>query len=1168
MDQYYIEEGYIDASYYGIVAEAGANLTGAFTPSFTVDIADATGYYIPDYIDANYFEAPGAIVEFSADLVSDTAVEAAAGKVLDATADFAAFGTATLTAKALKNHTAILDIQTNMLSTVSKIASNTVTLDSIINQSLQGDRLRDFDSASLVSFDISIAPGLLQDIGALSFNATTAITAQAQVPSSRPRPYTLINTPTLSTTSKFGGKSSSTGNGNQLTLYGSLDWKAWKTVDLWYRPNGGTTGRYHYIYEQDSGNADNVVAIGVAKTAATDTYFIEIRVRTGGINYIYTSSSIVWTATFRHLRITRDTNGINLWIDGVKNTPTSNNSLTTLPNINNGVSIGYPGGVWTSSTSGLNSGFIDELWITKDLLNSYTDSTITVPTYANQLTTAQQANTILLSHYDTDFSDDTGGWFEGSAALSNQFALTADTRKSTDIVSTPPSVFALIASADLIVSAAAALNSTAILTANISNIKQLAANLASEGAFALSVDYIIIQDAYLASEFALTASVDKLKIVTANINSSASLTGSLDAAIYGGVANITATASLTFGNNVKVIPDINWLPRRSVWHFDNPFSDVISTTGVTTTGLTVVDSSSAQTGFSTSVGTSSESNAGQAWFSGEGNRTATVKRTTGKYNTNIGTNDFAFDVYVRPYGDTNGTHTIVDFYESSDSVKFSYTYDKDVTIDANDYERFNFILSDNNNTYTYNYVTATNSSPNFNTYYTRVGDDWLYFRIQRVNGVLTVKMRDILKVSGTTDIITDADYSIDFGSAYRLFESSGNTVPTRIDLVNLQIGSEEWPVQVSNSQPNINEWYTPWSSAGATIEATSNLSVDSLIILFGDAAMSSAATLTQGNFRLRFADSTLVSTVTQIVVAQTVLAANADITNVSTMTCDAVKTARPNAQLLTNASAVTNNTRLRFAESAISANSVLSASFGLTKTPGAVSMAAEFNQTAVNGRLRDNQSTFESIAIEIAVVAKVGDFLINLESRFAQATGAVKTTNTSAAIDAVVTSSVTATKTTDIVKTLSSETTLTAASDKIKAAGAEFAVAFTQDTAAAKITVTSINASSAFTTVIPAKRIRFGTAGLNTATSIVCEALLIVNAAAELNSAVTGIFVFDKIVRIQANLEVQGFVLSAGRVIHIDEYYTIIVPQEYRRIKTLAESRTIQVDEETRVELI
>ena len=61
MDQVYIEDGYIDASYYGIVAEAEAVLGGAFTPSFTVDIADPSGYYIPDYIEADYFKSPGEV---------------------------------------------------------------------------------------------------------------------------------------------------------------------------------------------------------------------------------------------------------------------------------------------------------------------------------------------------------------------------------------------------------------------------------------------------------------------------------------------------------------------------------------------------------------------------------------------------------------------------------------------------------------------------------------------------------------------------------------------------------------------------------------------------------------------------------------------------------------------------------------------------------------------------------------------------------------------------------------------------------------------------------------------------------------------------------------------------------------------------------------------------
>ena len=166
MDQFYIEEGYIDASYYGIVAEAQAVLGGAFTPSFTVDIADPSGYYIPDYIDADYFVAPGQIVEAVGAFQVISGVDSAVGKIVEADANFEAFAGSTLVADALKNHTAILDALVDMLATVSKIASNTVTLDSIINQSLQGDRVR----------FVSVAPYVLttQDTNSTALRDSTA----------------------------------------------------------------------------------------------------------------------------------------------------------------------------------------------------------------------------------------------------------------------------------------------------------------------------------------------------------------------------------------------------------------------------------------------------------------------------------------------------------------------------------------------------------------------------------------------------------------------------------------------------------------------------------------------------------------------------------------------------------------------------------------------------------------------------------------------------------------------------------------------------------------------------------------------------------------------------------------------------------------------------------
>ena len=170
-DQLYIEEGYIDASYYNIVAEAQVNMGSALTASISVIIADTSGYIFEGYIDDDFYEGAGQVREAYAALGVATTMAISVGKIVEADANFEAFGNTTLTADALKNHTAILDTTMSMSATVSKIASNVITLDSIINASLQGDRTRGVESTQTTSIDIQTAPSVFRDFGALLSSA-------------------------------------------------------------------------------------------------------------------------------------------------------------------------------------------------------------------------------------------------------------------------------------------------------------------------------------------------------------------------------------------------------------------------------------------------------------------------------------------------------------------------------------------------------------------------------------------------------------------------------------------------------------------------------------------------------------------------------------------------------------------------------------------------------------------------------------------------------------------------------------------------------------------------------------------------------------------------------------------------------------------------------------
>jgi hypothetical protein len=70
---------------------------------------------------------------------------------------------------------------------------------------------------------------------------------------------------------------------------------------------------------------------------------------------------------------------------------------------------------------------------------------------------------------------------------------------------------------------------------------------------------------------------------------------------------------------------------------------------------------------------------------------------------------------------------------------------------------------------------------------------------------------------------------------------------------------------------------------------------------------------------------------------------------------------------------------------------------------------------------------------------------------------------------------------------------------------------------------------------------------------------------AQLLSAFTVSTTAGQIKGTSANLQVSGFVLTAGQVIHLDPYRTYLIPAETRLYKIRKESRLYTIDTETRI---
>jgi hypothetical protein len=126
MSRYY-EEGYIDANYFDEV------------------VADTGTYYVDGYLEAGYFEgdAVGTVHEATAALVVSSTANASPGIVKSSGADLNGVFAPNILAVASRNGSIDMALQTAFASDFERTRTTDVTLDNIVNLSLQSARIRD-----------------------------------------------------------------------------------------------------------------------------------------------------------------------------------------------------------------------------------------------------------------------------------------------------------------------------------------------------------------------------------------------------------------------------------------------------------------------------------------------------------------------------------------------------------------------------------------------------------------------------------------------------------------------------------------------------------------------------------------------------------------------------------------------------------------------------------------------------------------------------------------------------------------------------------------------------------------------------------------------------------------------------------------------------------------
>jgi hypothetical protein len=279
---------------------------------------------------------------------------------------------------------------------------------------------------------------------------------------------------------------------NEITYTSSnVDYTSFKSIDCWMHI--GINKFISIVKIPGAGGFDFNLFFG-------GTYFAaQTSITPGSITQPTNILSNFISNTFNHVRLVKDGANVSLYINGVRRATSTTWPAFTQPS--NFVEV--LGGSFNDT----DYHWIDELLITKTLLNNPNDTTITVPTQP----WTNDANTLLLAHYDTDLNDDSRLNVIPSAALTAvaqaSVSITVDYKPSINLVSNSILACAGQKSAEIILSAF----TNASLTATIDKIKRVDAQLASQSQTVATANSLVTSSAELVSAVNQITDTDRIR---------------------------------------------------------------------------------------------------------------------------------------------------------------------------------------------------------------------------------------------------------------------------------------------------------------------------------------------------------------------------------------------------------------------------------------------------------------------------------------------------------------------------------------------------------------------------------------------------------------------------------------------------------------------------------
>jgi hypothetical protein len=606
VDQLYFEEGYLEASYFTVIREAEASLPMAVTVSAQGDIADATGYYIPDYIVTDYFVSGGQLLEAEAALsvfVTQTAsveriIQAAANvnvtisksctvtrftqsavtlnvaaantctvtRIIDNAAAFTAAFAPTLTAIAFKNHTAVMDsVSTMSVDAVANRSANVLlehiadlnamaakTVDVISTASTTATQSTAATKTASPSINLSSSAAIVCTLDKLQLASSelilrSSLTTSRYAGFGRPRNVKVVTTPTtvndmLSTTYQKFGTYSLTYHNNGVNTVSQFE--AVNDLDL-PAPNESWVYEAWFYFESAYNNSANAITLGLGTKDGSGSYFFYWEGKPDTTNSVQLRKTGYSTTTTGSRTMSRNSwqHLLLVYHNGIASSYINGNRNTSV-NLS-----AFTSASWLAQSPNITINlrqysYVDAVSFHQGTNLGYdpTQTTITVPT---TLRTNNVDSTQLLWNFEGNGNDSIAVTLTGSATLTSSCSLTAQANANTKLASADLTALATVsAQGDKPASATANLVTVSTLSVVIGSVKD--SITLNAGAFTVTTQETRLRDAAssITSAFAptLTATVTR----GGDITLASVFAMSTDATSFtDSTANISAAFSIT-----------------------------------------------------------------------------------------------------------------------------------------------------------------------------------------------------------------------------------------------------------------------------------------------------------------------------------------------------------------------------------------------------------------------------------------------------------------------------------------------------------------------------------------------------------------------------------------------------------------------------------------------